>query len=970
MNDLRTAPPAATSHRANTSSRCRALLALGWTFLAGCSGTTQTPATNPPRAASAPARVTSPLELGLEAFERSDYAEAERHLRRAAESSRNRGAALTGLARTFLTTGRRAEAVALAGEPLGQDAQSYQGALLVIAAEALRRSGRLDEALSFLDRAAATRTQERLLLPCQLEVALLRGEILLEQGKREEAEHVLLPIIETYNASRIADSDGRSLAVVGRAAYLLRSPHDANDAFDEAELADPGDARTLSWRAELYLERHDLAHADEVVTEVLERAPNDPAALVWKAHVRLGQALDFDEAERLARTALGVDETFAPAHFVLASIALRDEELAAAEAHVDRGLASNPKNLELLALRATARFLANDEAGFEKVTEEVLALNPGFTRLFQIVGEYADWEHRYDEIVRLMRRATRIDSDDGRSRAQLGLNLIRAGQDAAGVVELRRAFEADPFNVRVFNTLELYETIIPRDYEQVRSGRFLIRYPKRERALLERYVPDLLERAHQKMAQHYGFEPEAPIGVELYESRDQFAVRTSGLPQTAIQGVCFGRTLATLSLGQESANLGMTLWHELAHVFHIQLSKSRVPRWFTEGVAELETALERPEWRRELDPQLFEALRSQRLPTIAHMSRAFTRAEHMEDVATAYYASNQIATYLADQHGMERLGAMLRGWGSGQAGDTVFTESLGVTASRIDQAFRAHLGGELHRFDDQFVPQRYRGSLQARRHAAEARPEDPDAQLAYALALFDLGRMEDAEKRVRSLHDRHPRHADTRFALARLELAKQDPKAAQRTLDALLAAGHDGYEPRMLLARLSRTHGDDQAARDHLGAAQRFDPRAAEPLLALAELHHRSGDKDAELAVLRSLAPLEEHAGHVHRRLLELLVERALWPEAVQAGEAALWANLSDARIHLLFAQALEATGQQQRALFELESASLCPDRPENRALTLRELSEAYARRGLRDKARSTAREAERILAEPKPSGP
>src|SRR5690606_19749295 len=132
----------------------------------------------------------------------------------------------------------------------------------------------------------------------------------------------------------------------------------------------------------------------------------------------------------------------------LAGIAFRDEEIAAAEAHIERGLAANPRNLDLLALQATARFLANDAAEFETATEKVLSLNQSFTRLFRIVGEYADWEHRYDAIVRLMGRATHIEPEDGRSRAQLGLNLIRAGMDAAGVVEQRRAFESDPFNGR------------------------------------------------------------------------------------------------------------------------------------------------------------------------------------------------------------------------------------------------------------------------------------------------------------------------------------------------------------------------------------------------------------------------------------------------------------------------------------------------------------------------------------------
>jgi hypothetical protein len=67
-----------------------------------------------------------------------------------------------------------------------------------------------------------------------------------------------------------------------------------------------------------------------------------------------------------------------------------------------------------------------------------------------------------------------------------------------------------------------------------------------------------------------------------------------------------------MSLVEEKFNLGMTLWHELAHVFHIQLSRSRVPRWFTEGLAEYETEHERPEWSREHDPALFAAWRDHR----------------------------------------------------------------------------------------------------------------------------------------------------------------------------------------------------------------------------------------------------------------------------------------------------------------------------------------------------------------------
>src|SRR5690606_13296726 len=97
----------------------------------------------------------------------------------------------------------------------------------------------------------------------------------------------------------------------------------------------------------------------------------------------------------------------------------------------------------------------------------VLDLNREYSTLYQIVGEYAEWEHRYDEIVELMRRAILIDARDAKARADLGIHLLRAGRDADGVRALAMAFADDPFNVRVYNTLNLYERTIPRDYVTV-----------------------------------------------------------------------------------------------------------------------------------------------------------------------------------------------------------------------------------------------------------------------------------------------------------------------------------------------------------------------------------------------------------------------------------------------------------------------------------------------------------------------
>jgi hypothetical protein len=114
--------------------------------------------------------------------------------------------------------------------------------------------------------------------------------------------------------------------------------------------------------------------------------------------------------------------------------------------------------------------------------------------------------------------------------------------------------------------------------------------------------------------------------------------------------VCFGKTLAAMSPKVEHFNIGMTLWHELAHVFHIQLSKNRVPRWFTEGLAEYETLVARREWRREYDSDLYDALKRGRVPPLSDMNTAFSHAEDMGDMATAYYASTQVVGFIVERN--------------------------------------------------------------------------------------------------------------------------------------------------------------------------------------------------------------------------------------------------------------------------------------------------------------------------------
>jgi len=915
------------------------------------------PATPAAKSARAPATPAVRLKQALELERTSRYDEA-----RAAFSALGntdvKSTATLGLARVELVTGRYDEAVKAA-----RQAQSFEPTLgrqaAFVAASALQAKGDLDGAADALRPFVKD--------PAAREVRVLAAEILIERGMRDAAEPLLMTLIEDYNEDRIAENDAEGLALVGRAAHLLRSPRDANDAFNAAESAGGKHLELLLWRAELFLEKHDPGHAEEVVREVLSFAPNHPEAQVWLARVRLEQTYDFDDADRLARRALAVNPQLPSAHAVLAGIALRDMELEAAQQAVDLGLAGRPGDLELLSMRAAERFLADDTRGFGAATQAVLARNPGYSKVYQIVGEYAEWEHRYTDIVNMMEEAVRIDPGDANAHAALGLNLIRNGDEDAGIVSLRAAFDLDPFNVRVFNTLNLYEKQIQQDYVSVERGKFRIRYPKTEKELLDRYIPDLLTRAHAKMVGHYGIEPETPIGIELYATREAFSVRTSGLPRTPIQGVCFGRTLASMSLHEEKFNLGMTLWHELAHVFHIQLSKYHVPRWFTEGLAEYETLAERTEWSRELDPDLFQALRGNRVPEVAQMSRAFTRAEQMSDVATAYYASSKILTMMVQEYGMPKMRGMLEQWGNGQRTPAIFNGVLGMSPGAFDTEFREHTRKALTRYQKQFVPQMRAEPIDKVEAAQKQAPNDLDVLLRLARATWQAGDAERTGAVLQKVLAARPDSPDAQYLAGQVALAQDKPDAALGHARTLLKLGQDGYWTQLMLAEAHGAQKQTAEARKALEATHAFDPTQAEPLIALSRIARTTGDADAEIAALSKLGKLEQHGSGLFARLFELLTAKGRYQDIVALGEAALWADLSNFDVHYLLAAALDKSGQSKRALFELESAVLCEAPPPQMLLAHAALIKAYQRAGQAGKAREQAarlRELERALAE------
>jgi tetratricopeptide (TPR) repeat protein len=892
------------------------------------------------------------LEQGLAALDASDYDKAEKDLKEAAKGPK-RGAALLGLAKVQLATGKYADAHGSAASAQKTDPAVAADAAGV-GAEALIRQGKLSEAQLALE---GVRNQ-----PNARRARLLLGQLLIDTGRRADAQDPLMSIISDYNQNAITPSDAEGLTLVGRAAHLLRSARDANDAYNQAEkVGGKMRVETLLYRADLFLEKYDPGHAEEVVKEALKIAPHNAAAHVAMAHVKLDQALDFDAAEHEIKEALSVDPKIQGAFFVGAGLALRTMDLPRADALLDQGLAVNPNDLELLSMKAAVRFLSDDKAGFEKVRKTVFGKNAEYTRFYQIVGEFADWEHRYDEIVAMMREAVKLDPADAKAWADLGMNLIRAGDETSGVSALRRAWDKDHFNVRVFNTLNLYEKDIATSYETVEGTPFRIRYSKEEKPILSRYVPAMLAEAWASMVKRYGFTPSTPIFIELYSTKQHFSIRTSGLPNVGIQGVCFGKTLAAMSPRAEPFNWGNVLWHELAHVFAIQLSKSRVPRWFTEGLSEYETIVRRPEWQREDDPSLYAALEGGRIPPIDKFNQAFTHADDARDVMTAYYAASQIQVYIANAFGMGKITEMLRLWGEGKRTEDVIQRALGIAPAELDRRIRESFRARLGRYATQFVPDTHAPSLDAAKDRVKQDPTDPKKQVELALALLSHRKLEEADQAAKMALAENPIDPNAHFIRARILRATKNAADAKRVLADMIRMGYDGYAVRMVLADLAQEAKDSAGARYEFMMAHDFDPTQSEPIAALYDLDHKEKRENEALGWLRKIARLDQHDRKAYRLLLEGLVKNNQFAEAKAVGESAIFVDAESSTIHTLYATALSQTGDHAKAVFELESALLCSPPPPEAATIHARLAKEQLALGNRAKAKAEQSDALRL---------
>lgn len=152
----------------------------------------------------------------------------------------------------------------------------------------------------------------------------------------------------------------------------------------------------------------------------------------------------YDQAERTCRRLVGERPGFLAGHISLARIAVEQNDLGQAEAHLVTALAIEPENAE--ALRALGFVLAARRQYAEAIEhyERSLAVRPDHAETHTNLGAALMATGQRDEAMHHHRRALELDPDLADAHVNLGLALFEQQNAAEAMTHYREALRIDP----------------------------------------------------------------------------------------------------------------------------------------------------------------------------------------------------------------------------------------------------------------------------------------------------------------------------------------------------------------------------------------------------------------------------------------------------------------------------------------------------------------------------------------------
>ena len=620
------------------------------------------------------------------------YAEAAEIYRPAAPTS---AAAALGLARCQQAQGHTDEAAKTLAAVAGPGA-----AIHAERARLASERGDLKEAQARADEALR-------LAPDQLQARWVRAELARTSGRLKEAERDYRRLVEIYNEQEIKQAESLDWIGLGAAQYArwnrLSDQFDflVNELYPEALKLDPAHWPAHYASGMLFMEKYNQADAAKEFKAALELNPH--AAEVHAAMAALAlEGHDFDQAEASLRRAMEIDPRLLDAWLLKADLVWANFQAGETlEMLRDKVLPLNPVHEPTLG-RIAACYLLMDgpketpAAGpsrHSRLVEEVTRRNAHAGEFFFAVAEMLEARNKQAEAGTYFREAIRVMPRQVGPHAELGLLCMRTGEEAEARRLLKEAFRADPFHVRVKNTLEVLDVI--GEMRTLATEHFTIRYDKAD-AILARYAARHLERIYPELCGEFGYRPPGTTLVKIFseaqghDGHQWFSARMVGLPYLGTVAACTGRVIAATSPNEPSLgrrfNWARVLKHEMVHVVTLQQTRFNIPHWFTEGLAVRSEGGPRP--------QRWNQLLRQRMPqgklfNLQTVNRGFTRPLQGDDCHLAYCQAELYVEYMLARGGPEVVRKMLAAYTENPSTTEAIRQVFGVSEEEFERGYSA-----------------------------------------------------------------------------------------------------------------------------------------------------------------------------------------------------------------------------------------------------------------------------------------
>ena len=778
----------------------------------------------------------------------------------------------------------------------------------------------------------------------------VQAELLRTRGQVKQAAAAYEWFVDFYNRHQeriVRPEDLRAIALgAAQAARWQRRPGDfrfvVNTILPKAlELdADYWPAHYEAGR--LFLEKYNQADASRSLSAAL--AINPAAAEVHAALGRLAlQRYDLDTAQRSLDRALEI-RPLAEAYALQADWHLANFDRDAAQASLKRALECNLRDQDILGQVAALRLMQSREevpppaaktpalatpqavidAPVKAIISTVEAANPAAGEFYFSLATRLDDARRFDLAERYYRLAAEKLPQLPGPQASLGLMLMRLGREEEAQKALEATYEADPFHVRVVNTLQVLAVLA--DYQRLETEHFIIRYDQRD-AVLARCAANYLEQeVYPTLCRQFDFEPDGKTLIEIFnQARNTgghgwFSARMVGLPYIGTVGACAGRMVGMVSPAAmpQPFNWARVLKHEFVHVLNLQQTAFNVPHWYTEALAVLNEGYPRSEaWNRLLARRHAAGT----LFTLDGINLGFIRPESSDDWTLAYCQAELYAEYMLQRFGEDALARLLTAFSEVATTPEAIRRAFEMGVAEFEAGYRQYVDDVVAniRVSPEATNIKYADLLKA----VESKPDDP--ALLAEMAAAELARKQYASAR--------------RYAQAALEAAgdkaaaRQIPQAAcvlaqlkllaGETAEAvkLLEAAHDPDKPDAqcvaLLAQLKRRQGDTAAAAALYTLAEKAWPDDARWPQALAAMYLAAEDEAQLVAPLTRLAALDADNLTVRKKLAQLALKRREFAEAASWARQALQIDAADAATHRLAGAALALAGQVGEAAEE-----------------------------------------------------